>query len=135
MNSPSCLLLPTSTPYLPADTTPQDHLELYLLLIKVPCGLHLLHVQPPPPRPPAFPPPTPAGIPAHDSTAWTLGWSWLIVFLNVATVTLAAVALLRVPALLIGAAALLTLSTSFLMPLCNNFLQARGWCGIGVHTA
>lgn len=54
-----------------------------------------------------------------------LGWSWTQVALNISTVALAGVALLRVPCLAIGAAALLTLSTSFLMPLCNNYLQVR----------
>ncbi|PRW44499.1 MCM complex subunit [Chlorella sorokiniana] len=66
---------------------------------------------------------TDAGIPAHESSAWTFGWSWSVMALNAATLTLAGLALLRLPGLAIGAAALLTLSTSFLMPLCNCYLQ------------
>lgn len=78
-----------------------------------------------PARCPSPPRPSPPGIPAHESTAWTLGWSWLLVFLNASTVALAATALFRLPGLAIGAAALLSVCTALVMPLCNSFLQVR----------
>lgn len=64
-----------------------------------------------------------AGIPAHESTAWTLGWAWLVVFGNSAAVALAACAAFWVPGLKIGAVALLVLLTAFVAPLCSCFLQ------------
>ena len=56
-------------------------------------------------------------------------WVELAGGLNISTVALAGVALLSLPCLAIGAAALLTLSTSFLMPLCNNYLPNRANSG------
>lgn len=52
------------------------------------------------------------------------GWSWIVVWTNIGAVTLAGLSLFwaRAAGAKLGALALLTLSCSFLMPLCNSWL-------------